>query len=42
LSNSPVAPAELTLDEYLKSEKLSNSERAWAIGERAQLLIDAK
>lgn len=42
LAQDDSAPAELTLEEYLKNEKLSNSERAWATGERAQLLMDAK
>jgi tetratricopeptide (TPR) repeat protein len=29
-----------SLDEYLKDKTLANSERAWALGEKAQILID--
>lgn len=34
------AAAEALLDTYLKSRDLTNAERAWALGQRAQLLID--
>jgi tetratricopeptide (TPR) repeat protein len=34
------AAAEALLDNYLKSKDLTNAERAWALGQRAQLLID--
>jgi len=34
------AAAEALLDNYLKSKELTNAERAWALGQRAQLLID--
>lgn len=32
--------ATIALEQYLKTPKLSDSERAWAIGEQSQLLID--
>lgn len=34
------AAAEALLDTYLKNKDLTNAERAWALGQRAQLLID--
>lgn len=34
------APAESSLDAYLKSDGLTDAERAWAENEKAQLLID--
>lgn len=40
LSRQDVGPAEAGLDEYLKDKRLTDAERAWAIGEKAQLLID--
>jgi tetratricopeptide (TPR) repeat protein len=40
LSRNDVGPAETGLDEYLRDARLSDAERAWAIGEKAQLLID--
>jgi tetratricopeptide (TPR) repeat protein len=40
LSRNDVGPAEAGLDEYLRDARLSDAERAWAIGEKAQLLID--
>ena len=33
-------PAELALEEYAKDPELSDAEKSWALGERAQLLID--
>jgi tetratricopeptide (TPR) repeat protein len=33
-------PAEGSLDEYLASKEITDSERAWALGEKAQLLAD--
>jgi tetratricopeptide (TPR) repeat protein len=42
LSRNDIGPAEAGLDEYLKDKRLTDSERAWAIGEKAQLLIDRK
>lgn len=32
--------AEASLDEYLKDAKLTDAERAWALGQRAELLIE--
>lgn len=36
------ASAETTLNEYLAHKDLSDSERAWALGQRAQILISRK
>ena len=33
-------PAETSIDEYLASKDLTDSERAWALGEKSQLLSD--
>ncbi|MGB7156748.1 MAG: tetratricopeptide repeat protein [Tepidisphaeraceae bacterium] len=33
-------PAEASIDDYLASNELTDSERAWALGEKAQLLAD--
>src|SRR4051812_16251474 len=41
LAQDDPTPAEATLDEYLKNRTITNAERAWAMGEKAQLLIDA-
>lgn len=38
-SDDPYA-AELPIEEYLKYKNLTNAERAWASGERAQMMID--
>ncbi len=38
LAQDDPGPAEGSLDEYLKEEKLTNSERAWAMGQKADLL----
>ncbi|HEY1628871.1 MAG TPA: tetratricopeptide repeat protein [Tepidisphaeraceae bacterium] len=40
LDADDVAPAEASLDEYLKNPKLTDAERAWALGQKSQLLID--
>jgi tetratricopeptide (TPR) repeat protein len=40
LSTSDWAPAEASIDAYLGSATLTDAERAWAIGQKAQLLID--
>ncbi len=41
LAQDDPSPADATLIEYLKTPNLSEGERAWALGERAQLQIDA-
>ena len=41
LAQDDPTPAEETLAEYLKNKTITNSERAWAVGEKAQLAIDA-
>lgn len=38
LAQSDTAPAEASIEDYLKDEKLSNSERGWGLREKAQLL----
>jgi tetratricopeptide (TPR) repeat protein len=40
LDQENLAPAEASLDEYLKDKTLTDAERAWALGQKAQLLID--
>lgn len=40
LATSDWAPAEASLDAYLASPGISDSERAWALGEKAMLLVD--
>ncbi len=40
LAENDVGPAEASLELYLKSIELSNSERAWALCEKAKLLVD--
>ncbi len=40
LARKDLGPAEAGLDEYLKDKRLTDAERAWAIGEKAQLLLD--
>ena len=40
LDADDVGPAEASLDDYLKNPKLTDAERAWAFGEKSQLLID--
>jgi tetratricopeptide (TPR) repeat protein len=40
LGRRDFGPAEAGIDEYLKDKRLSDAERAWAIGEKAQLLLD--
>ena len=41
LAQDDTAPAEHSLDEYLKSRQLADSERSWALGQKANILIDA-
>jgi tetratricopeptide (TPR) repeat protein len=41
LAQDDPSPADVTLIDYLKTPNLSDGERAWALGERAQLQIDA-
>ena len=41
LAQDDPSPADATLADYLKTTSLSDGERAWALGERAQLQIDA-
>jgi tetratricopeptide (TPR) repeat protein len=41
LAQDDPSPADATLIDYLKTPNLSDGERAWALGERAQLQIDA-
>jgi tetratricopeptide (TPR) repeat protein len=41
LAQDDPSPADATLADYLKTTTLSDGERAWALGERAQLQIDA-
>jgi tetratricopeptide (TPR) repeat protein len=40
LEQENLAPAEASLAEYLKEQKLTDAERAWALGQKAQLLIE--
>ena len=40
LARKDIGPAEASLDEYLRDERIADTERAWAIGEKAQILID--
>ena len=41
LAQDDPTPAEATLKSYLNNKQITNSERAWAIGEQAQLATDA-
>ena len=41
LAQDDPTPAEATIEDYLKNKSISNAEKAWAIGEKAQLQIDA-
>jgi tetratricopeptide (TPR) repeat protein len=41
MSQGDLGAAEASLDEYLKDSKLSDSERAWALGEKSHMLADA-
>ena len=41
MTQGDAGAAEASLDEYLKDPKLSDSERAWALGEKSHLLADA-
>ncbi|HEV2294376.1 MAG TPA: tetratricopeptide repeat protein [Tepidisphaeraceae bacterium] len=40
MAQDDTLPAETSIDEYLASQELTDSERAWALGEKAQLLAD--
>lgn len=40
LDQEDFGPAEASLDEYLEQRNLSDSERSWALGLKAQMLID--
>jgi tetratricopeptide (TPR) repeat protein len=42
LDQEDFAGAEAALEAYLKDQSLTDAERAWALGQRAQLLIDAQ
>lgn len=42
LAQDDTGPAEISIDEYLKNPKLSDAERAWALGAKAQICIDDK
>lgn len=41
LAQEDFAAAESSLDEYLLDQSITDAERAWAMGEKSQLLIDA-
>lgn len=41
LAEGEYGPAEASLHEYLQKKELTDSERAWAAGEKAQILMDA-
>jgi tetratricopeptide (TPR) repeat protein len=41
MTQGDLGAAEASLDEYLKDPKLSDSERAWALGEKSHMLADA-
>src|SRR5688572_26372994 len=41
MAQGDTGAAEASLDDYLKDAKLSDSERAWALGEKSHLLADA-
>lgn len=40
LTQSDLAPAEASIEEYLKDEKLADSERAWALNQKSTLLMN--
>ncbi len=40
LTQDDTGPALATLEEYLKDQKLTNGERGWALGEKAQVLAE--
>jgi tetratricopeptide (TPR) repeat protein len=40
LAQDDTGPAEMSLDEYLKNASLTDAERAWAYGQKAQILSD--
>lgn len=41
LAQDDIGPAEASLDEYLRDASLTDAERAWALGQKSQLLSDA-
>jgi tetratricopeptide (TPR) repeat protein len=41
MTQGDMGAAEASLDEYLKDSNLSDSERAWALGEKSHMLADA-
>src|SRR5439155_21082737 len=41
LAQEDPTPAEVTLKSYLNNKQITNAERAWAIGQQAQLQTDA-
>ncbi len=41
LAQDDAGPAEISLDEYLKSPTLNDAERGWALGQKAQIDIDS-
>src|SRR4051812_25773429 len=41
MAQNDMGAAEASIDEYLKDPKLSDSERAWALGEKSHILADA-
>jgi tetratricopeptide (TPR) repeat protein len=41
MAQGDTGAAEASLDDYLRDPKLSDSERAWALGEKSHLLADA-
>jgi tetratricopeptide (TPR) repeat protein len=40
IATGELGAADASIEEYLKSKEISDAERAWALGERAQMLID--
>jgi tetratricopeptide (TPR) repeat protein len=40
LAQNDPGPAAATIEQYLKNEQITDSERAWALGGKAQLMID--
>jgi tetratricopeptide (TPR) repeat protein len=39
LAQDDPSPADVTIDEFLKNPEIANAERAWALGSRAQLMM---
>lgn len=40
LDQTDLGPAEASLDDYLRAVELTDAERAWALGQKSQMLID--